>query len=203
MVHSFQGSRSNFRLGMSMLVFLSCMAVVSGVGTFVEATGDSSTWQRSMRSLAFVGMWVPFICLAVWTILDYRRSRLLVGSKSMVIRGVIRIKRVCFRDILSAEWQTSRLRLQTARGRMALPISDFVSNHQHEHCIRLLHERIGGDVQVGWEKINWTAIRAAADPQRHKRMFLRFAWISIIGPIAGAIAGTVSISCTAITPNLA
>lgn len=189
MVQSFQASRQNSRVGISLLVFFSCFAVLSGVGTFLDNTSDLPIRQRVTDSVVMAALWLPFIGLAWWLMLRQRRFRLLVGRKSITIGGVFRMRRVSLQDITRAKWLPHRLlRVWTSHGRTSFPVSE-VMTHKQERLLRLLHDRIDHDVQIGWEKIFWKSLQRNADPQYHRTQFLRIVRISILGPILGGIAG--------------
>lgn len=175
-----------------MLVFCALVSIVGGIGTYLENEAHLPPIPRLVQSLSLAAMWLPFILLSAWLVLDYRRSRLLVGTKSLALRGVIRTKRIGLRDIVCAAWRRDRsLQLRTARGRLTIPVSQFLTLRQ-AMLIALLHERIGQAAEEGWDKIepNLDAIRDSVDPRHNNQCFLRLSRVLLLGPILGLLAGT-------------
>jgi hypothetical protein len=135
----------------------------------------------------------PFMILGVWLLLDSRRSRLLVAARTIVLRGVARIKRLRFSDVTRATWEIHgglKLRLQTPRGRTTIDIDSF---DQPDRLVPLLRESIDGTRQEGWDEAKMdrylTSRREMADPQSHTRLYRRRARLLLIGPVAGLLIG--------------
>ncbi len=191
MVHEFRSARSHFRLGMVLTVLVTCAALGAGIGVFLEQPRTAEIAVRVVGSLVMAGLWLPFILLGLWQILEWHRSRLLIGARSVVLRSAMRIRKVSFHEVVSARWVLNRaLRLKSPRGRTTIPISEFKA-YQQEQIVRLLHERIDLSVQEDWETMEHRATPQHLDSRQHNQEFLRLARVLPIGLVLGPLAGAV------------
>lgn len=187
MVHVFRMRRSNFRIGVSLLVLSMSMAILIGIGDHLDKSGQPRLWPILL-------IWFLFTVLAGWLVLEYHRSRLLIGAKSLLLRGAVRTTRIEFQDVRRAKWHRSdRLRMSTTSGRLTVPVSQFPVNQQ-ERLLGLLHDRVASGVEEGWEETRCCLERKRHDSKnKHPTHgLLRRLWLPLFVPIpAGAIAGTV------------
>ena len=186
MVHSFRMSRRNYRAFIFGIVLFSSVSLVSGIGMYLDNEPHLTGGPRLLFGLFFGVMWLPFVLLSVWLLRGYYRGRLLIGARSVALRGLIRTQRIGFKEIVKATWGVSgSLRLETSHDRLTIGMSEFVT-HQQDKIVSLLRERLNRTIEVGWEKIEryLEFQRKRTDPQHRKQFLLRLRWLVLVPIIA-------------------
>ena len=93
MVYRFRVRRVRWRLGISLLLLFAFISIGGGISLYGE---NATSWPAAARLLRGLGAgdsmrrW-PF--WAAWMLLFYYRGRILIGSRSIAVRGVLRPRR--------------------------------------------------------------------------------------------------------------
>lgn len=110
--------------------------------------------ERIVFALPLAGVWLVPFGLAVWSVLAWQRSMLLIEDGCITKRGVLRTKQVDPTNVVDVKWRiwprSGSLVLRDSTTRMAIGFGNL-DREQRLELIRYFRRRLPTSVQQDWE----------------------------------------------------
>jgi hypothetical protein len=141
---------------------------------------DGSFARPKLAALIFGVFWLAFTCLAIWMLLAYYRSRLLVGATSLRQIGVFRDRQVRFSKVEQLKWrrfpQGGGVRMDGDFGVVKISFGDFQRDARQE-LIAGLRAAVAAEKQAGWQEFCAQFADSPCMRQRSRRTRALLQWV--------------------------